>query len=467
MLYDSLAAFSIYFGSLILFGLYFYTKNKNDKDFILANRSLNYWVTAISAQASDMSDWLFMGLPGVVFAAGLVKAWIAIGLVIGMYCNWQFVAPRLRRETEKYDALTLSTYFERRLNDWRGMIRIISAVFALVFFTFYLSAELVGLGRLFVSLFGISYHTGIILGAGIAFFYTMMGGLLAVAWSDLFQGLFLLGMIMIVPIIAFFKVGGLSAITHAASMNNVSLSLLPDISLASLSSIVFLIFGWGLGYFGQPHILINFMSIKDPESLPKSKTIGITWQILALSAAVAVGLIAIPFFGESGIHQELVYVEMVRALFSPFLASFVLCGVIAATMSTMNSQLIVSASTLSEDLYKRFINPHAGDKQLLLMSRICMSIISLTACALSWSDSSMIMDLVGYAWSGLGSTFGPIILLCLYSTTINAQGAIAGMLVGGITAATFPLITKSVMPLIPGFTLGLVTTYVVSKLQKK
>ncbi len=277
-----------------------------------------------------MSSWLFLAFPAALFLRGLPEIWTAIGLVVGMWCNWQFIAPKLRTVTEQYGSLTLSSFFEHRFDDRSGTLRTVSALFALLFFTFYIASSLVGLGRLFESAFGLTYHTGIIIGLASAIIYTLLGGFIAVAWCDMFQGLFLLIMIIIVPVYATYILGGVSTVIDAAHAHNIPLTLFPSLT-GTLNSLL-LAASWGLGYFGQPHILTNFMGIDDVRNIIYAKRVGITWQIIVLSASASIGLVGIAYFAQGLPNTELLFVIMTKELFYPLLAGFILCGILAATL---------------------------------------------------------------------------------------------------------------------------------------
>lgn len=466
-------AFFIYLIVLLIIGLVSHRKSKTEADFIMGNRSLNFWLTALSAHASDMSAWLFMAFPMTIFVGGLSQIWIAIGLVVGMFLNWHFVAPKLRRATEQYDCYTLSTFFEKRFNDQSGMIRLISAIMLIAFMTHYLSAGLIAMGLLFESLFSIDYYIGITIATLVVVIYTYMGGYITVAWTDLIQGMFLLFVIILVPVIAFFHIDGAHAILEAAQSKNISLSLIPDTSFDTLFTIFTLSFGWGLGYFGMPHIITKFMGIKNADDMYKSKYLGISWQILAMAAAGCVGLIAIAFFKQELDNPELVFVEMVKTLFPPLAIGFILCGVIAANMSTMDSQILVCASVLTEDFYKKFMKKKEGPpiNHLLTASRLGVILVAIVALAIAYNKSSTVLDTVLYSWSGLGCSFGPIVLVALYSKTANKWGAIAGIIVGGVVSGIWPYVNASltdyvIFPMIPGFFMSLLAIFVVSKLTK-
>lgn len=447
-----------------------YKKRTNEADFVLGSRSLNFYVTAISAHASDMSSWLFMAFPSIVFLQGTAGIWTAVGLVIGMFCNWHFVAPKLRVMTEKTHSLTLSGYLEKRYHDQSGFIRLATGCICLLFFTFYVTSNLVALGIVFDNVFHIPYQVGVGLGCLVAIIYTIFGGYITVAWTDLFQGLFLIVMVVIVPIVAFFKIGGSSAIEHAASLRGLSLKFFPHGSFNEWVMVFFFIFGWGPGYFGQPHVLTKFMGIKNPNEMYKSKYFGISWQIIALAAAACVGLIGIGFFPGGISNPELIFITITKSLFYPFFAGLILCAILAASISTMETQILIQASILSEDVYKRFFKPKASSKELLWISRLFVFLMALLGFFIAFYKVSSIYNLVLYSWSGLGASFGPIILLSLYSRKINRHGAIAAILVGGITSALWAqvnnLISFKIPELIPAFLLSLLSAYLFSYLAR-
>ncbi len=469
---DQFFAIGLYFAILTAVGIFSRKRNATDKDFNLGNRKLNFWVTAISAHADDMSSWLFIGYPMAVFLAGGSKIWIGVGLILGMFSNWHIIAPRLRRETERYDSYTLSTYLERRFGDTSGTIRIISAIVILFFMTYYVSAGLVATGRLFETLFHIDYYIGITVAISIMLTYMFVGGFVSVAWTDFAQGLFLLVTILIVPSIAYLHIDSAAQIASVAAVKGITLSMAPDFSFSTLFSIISITAGWGLGYFGQPHILTKFMAIQNADDLKKSKYLGMTWQILVVLAATAVGLIGIAFFPEGLAKPEMVFVEMTKSLFFPFAVVFIICGIFAANMSTMDSQILVCATVLSEDFYKRIINKQATSKQILWASRLGVLLFSGLAFFMAYGQSATIMSIVEYAWSGLGSSFGPLLLVALYSKLDSPYGAMAGIGVGGLTVAVWPILNPlitsvSIVPLFPAFFCSLSAIYLVSWLTRK
>lgn len=464
-------AFFTYFLILLTVGIIAHRKQTTSADFIMGNRSLSFWLTALSAHASDMSAWLFLAFPGAIFFSGMSQMWIAGSLLFGMFLNWQLVAKKLRTSTEKFNSFTLPSFFETRFQDTNGVLRIITASISLFFLIWYLSAGLMSMGVLFESIFGINYYVGITVAVSVVVLYTFFGGFLTVAWTDFVQAIFLLFVIILVPAIAFFSLPhGWASIQESAASKEISLSLFNNFNLDSFFHILFLM-TWGLGYFGQPHIITKFMGIKDPAEMNKSKYVGMTWQTLALSAAAFVGLVGIAYFPQGISSHELVFVDMVKTLFPPFIGGFIICGIFAANMSTMDSQILVCASVFSEDVYKKIIRPAATDKEVLKISRLGVVVVAVIALSLAFYKSATILDAVRYAWSGLGCSFGPLVLMSLYSKMTNRYGAVAGILTGGIIAGSWgsirPLIINyDIPPEVPGYILGTLSIYFVSILTK-
>lgn len=464
-------AFITYFTLLLTLGLIFHKKQTTSADYIMGNRSLNFWLVALSAHASDMSAWLFMAFPMTIFTLGLPYIWIAIGLLVGMFLNWHFVAPKLRSMTEYYNCYTLPSFFEKRFHDTAGTLRLMSAIAMLIFLCHYLSGGLIAMGVLLENLFGINYFISLSIAVLVVVIYTFVGGFTTVAWTDLFQALFLLAVIIYVPVVAFSKISGWDQIVTTAHNKNIHLTFIPDHSLTSYTSIFLIALGWGLGYFGMPHVLTKFMGIKDVKEMYKSKWIGMTWQLTALSAAAVIGLIGIAYFPEGLAKSEMIFVEMVKDLFHPFVAGFILCAIIAANMSTMDSQILVCGSIMSEDLYKRIFKKAPSDKKVLWVSKCSVVFISLLALGLAFYKSSTVADTVKYSWSGLGSAFGPLVLTSLYSNKINRFGAIAGIITGTVTVLIWPFVNPlishlEIFPMIPGFFISLASIYFVSFITK-
>lgn len=468
MSFDVILAIILYFGVLLFIGVLSYKKQASSVDFILGGRSLNYYVTALSAHASDMSSWLLMAYPAVIMTEGLFQAWTAVGLILFMYLNWHFVAPKIRIATEKYNSLTLSSYFESRFNEHRGIIRVLSAIMAFIFFTIYISAGLVSLGLLFESLFQISYINGIMIGILIAIIYPLIGGYVTLAWTDLFQGLFLLAMILLVPIKAFGTIDGWHSIQEASFIKGISLSFLPNYSFETILGAIFLAAGWGLGYFGQPHIITKFMGIHNVQEMNKSKRIGISWLVITLTFATFIGLIATAYFKTPLEDNELSFVYMVKDLFPPFVASFVLCAILAAVISVMDAQILVLTSHITEDFYKKIFRKNAEHQELILVARIGILVASFTAFIIAYFQISSIYNLVFFAWTGLGLSFGPLLILSLFIKNINKYGAISGIICGGTFATLWPLADQfleiKIPAMIPGFIISSLLILIVSKI---
>ncbi|MCB1118485.1 MAG: sodium/proline symporter [Chlamydiia bacterium] len=445
-----LLAFFAYFSLLLSVGLWSHRKMTNSADFIMGGRSLNFWLTALTAHASDMSAWLFMAFPAAIYMGGMQQMWIGLSLLLGMLFTWLLVAKRLRLASEHYHCYTLSSFFEKRFQDKSGTLRILTALMTLFFLCWYIAAGLIGMGRLLESVFDMNYYLGLSVAILVAVIYTFVGGFVTVAWTDAFQATFLLGMILLVPAMA---------ATH--------IDHLPTFAFTTDSprDALYLAFGWGLGYFGMPHIITKFMGIKNPNEIKKAMVLGISWQAIALIAAALVGLIGIPFFHGTLANPELVFIEMVQILFHPFISGFILCAVFAATMSTMDSQILVCASVFSEDLYQRLINPSASQAKLLATSRLSVLLFSAIGLLLAFYNSPTVYDAVYFAWAGLGSTFGPLVIMALFFPSTNRYGAIAGLLIGGCTAILWPLTASPIPAMIPAFTLNLLTIPLVSSLR--
>ena len=475
-----LVGFITYFFIIGIIALASYLNNKKNNaaqysEVILGSRSINYVLTALSAHASDMSDWLLMAFPAALYGGGMINAWIAIGLVGGMFTVWNCIAPQLRNATEQYNCFTLSTYFEKRFDDTSGIIRIISAILSIIFFAVYIAAGLKGFGFIAESVFNIPYFMGVIVAIICAVLYIFLGGYRALAWIDCFQALFLLIVIFYVPYVALLRIGGYSAIAAAAASKNISLSLLPDTWIGMINTILMAI-SWAVGYFGTPHILTKFMGINDVREMAKAQYIGIAWQISVLSAAGLVGLIGIAYFPAMLLNKELVFIEIVKDLFSPLTIGFILSAVAGATLSVITAQILVLVSVITEDLYHATLRKQATQKELVWVYRLSILLIALCSFCISLNKTSSIQQLVHYAWMGFGCAFGPLVILSLHTTYTNKYGAYASMMIGGIIATTWHAIglpffaahyALEIPAVIPGFFLSIMSAYVFSWLTKK
>lgn len=439
----------------------------NSSNFILGGRTTHWFLTALSAHAADMSDWLFMGLPAAVYLSGGTEIWICIGLLVGMFLSWHYIAAPLREASERLNSFTLASYFKERFGGSTVLLAL-TALLSCFFFAVYLSVGIKGIGYVLKSAFGIDYHVGTFLAVILVTFYTVIGGFVSVAWIDLFQGLFLLVMLILVPVVGFFHVGGWESISYVSAARNISLSLVPDFSLKTILAVLLNPFAWSLGYFGMPHILTKFMGSANTQDMHKAKYVGISWQILALSAAIMVGIVGIAYFPQAipG-RSELIFIEMAKGLFSPWIAGVVLCAILAATISTVDSQLLVLAGLIAQDFYKQFLNKKAQKTQIYNVYRTSLVVCALVGYIIAWNEDSTIMSLVKYAWSGLGSSFGPLMIASLYSNKINKYGAIAGVISGGTVSATWNLINPSITTIqiysiVPGYIAAFVALYTVS-----
>nr|WP_122011681.1 sodium/proline symporter PutP [Maliibacterium massiliense] len=477
MSWGILIAFCLYLLVMLGIGVYFYRKTTGVSDYILGGRKLNSWVTALSAQASDMSGWLLMGLPGSLYAAGLGQVWVGLGLALGTYLNWRIVAMRLRTFTQAYgDSLTLPEYFENRFGDKTRILRTASSVFITIFFLVYTASGLVAGGKLFATVFHLPYIAAMSIGALVILLYTFLGGFMAVCWTDFIQGMLMLVAIVITPLVAINILGGWDNVSGNLLTQGGAgfLNLFNDAAGKPMTFIEIISqLAWALGYFGMPHILVRFMAIKSKDMIKKSRIIATSWVLISLGAACLVGLVGralLPELLASG-AGETVFMQMVIKLFPSFIAGILLCGILAAIMSTADSQLLVTASSISSDLYKGLINKKASDKKVLAVSRYAVLGVALLAFVFALDENSSVMDLVSNAWAGFGATFGPVVLLSLFWKRVTRNGAAAGMVTGGLTVIIWDMIQfggqtlgtiTGVYSLLVGFLLSLAVIVVVS-----
>ena len=476
-----IVAFLLYLLFMMAIGVYFYYRTHNMSDYILGGRKLGAWVTSMSAEASDMSGWMLMGLPGFAYLAGLNAGWIAVGLALGTWANWQFIARRLRKYTElANNSLTLPDFLQNRYHDKSPLIRVVMAIFILIFFIIYTSSGFVAGGKLFNTIFGIPYEYALCLGAFVIVFYTFVGGFLAVCWTDFIQGVMMFFAILIVPIAAAFTLGGFGDTYTAISITNPEFFNPFTKSDGSYTTVLELIslLAWGLGYFGQPHILVRFMAITSSSELKKATRIAMTWVVISLTAAVCVGMVGSVYLTTplNGTNSETVFLVMTDHLFSPFWAGIVLSAVLAAIMSTASAQLLVGASAVAQDLYKQFIHKDINPRELVLVTRLSVIGIALIAIALGLDPNNSILNIVAYAWAGFGATFGPALLFSLFWRRTTRNGILAGMIVVCITVLVWKevsfLVIATVYPIlqlyeiVPGFILSSLAIIIGSKLDK-
>lgn len=463
-------ALCLYFIAMIAIGLYAYKQTDDHEDYMLAGRNLPPWVAALSAGASDMSGWLVMGLPGAIYAAGFIEAWIAIGLTLGAYFNWLFVAPRLRAFTEVCNnSITIPSFLENRLHDKTRILRVLSGVVILVFFTFYISSGMVAGGIFFESAFGGNYLTGMILVSVVTLSYTLFGGFLGASLTDVAQGLMMLVALILVPVMALVATGGLgNTIDTVKSVDPGRLSFLGGDTLTTAGLIAIIsALAWGLGYFGQPHIIVRFMALRSPQEAKAARRIGISWMAISMVGAVMAGLFGLAYFTSEGApldNSEQVVLELAQVMLHPLVAGLVLAAVLAAIMSTISSQLIVTSSALVEDLYKVVNKTPATPGRLVKLGRMCVLTVAVIAGVLSISPSDTILGLVGFAWAGFGASFGPIILLSLFWRRLTNWGAIAGMISGAAMVFIWEALDTDLYEIIPAFALNLLVAVVLSLL---
>lgn len=465
-------AIGLYLLLMIAIGYYSYIKStSNVNEFLLGGRKLGPVVTALSAGAADMSGWLLMGVPGAMYASGISSSWIAIGLTIGAFFNYLLIAPRLRVYTEKaQNAITIPDYFEKRFHDHSRLLRFISAVVILVFFTLYTSAGMVSGGRLMESAFEMSYLSGLLLTTSVVVFYTFLGGFLAVSLTDFVQGAIMILALLLVPVVVLFNVGGIQeSFSIIEQKDPLLLNLWEGTTTVGILSLL----AWGLGYFGQPHILVRFMAIEKVSQLHSARRVGISWMIMTMGGAMLVGLFGIAYMAKFD-HQiqdpETIFIYFSQLLFHPFIGGFLLSAILAAVMSTISSQLLVTSSSMTEDFYKNFFKRDATEKELLITSRVSVLVVALIAILLSLNPQDTILNLVGHAWAGFGSAFGPVILLSLMWRRTTRLGAIIGMVVGGLTVLAwvyFPHDYQEWYAMIPGFLLSFLSIVIVSLLIKQ
>lgn len=469
-----IATMTLYMGVCLGLGLIAWRRTRNLGDFILGGRSLGSWVTALSAQATDMSGWLLMGLPGLAYASGFDGIWLLLGLVVGTWLNWRWIAAPLREATEKLsNSLTIPDYLERRFGDQSRALRSLSAVFILVFFVFYTSSGFVAAGRLFESLFGLPYVEAMFWGSIVMLTYTFLGGFLAVSWSDVLQGTLMFVALVLVAVIGLSLAGGVT--TTFERLQALDAALLDPFVADGGQTLgvigILSLLGWGLGYAGQPHILARFMAAKSVDHIAVARRVAMGWVIVVLVAAVIVGLtgrlvLPAPLVGTDA---EKVFIVMSTTFLHPALAGLCLAGIMAAVMSTASAQLLVASSAFTQDFYGSLFRPEATTKELLWAGRLSVLVIALLAFVIALNPDSTVLDLVAWAWAGFGAAFGPVIILSLYDSRTTRNGALAGILVGGLTVilwkqgATWGGVF-ALYELVPGFILSLVATLGVSRL---
>ena len=466
-----IVAFTAYLLLMVVIGFVAWRRTRTFDDYILGGRSLGPYVTALAAGASDMSGWLMMGLPGALYLTGASEGWIAVGLIIGAWFNWRFVAGPLRVYTERANnALTLPDYFTHRFEDRSKLLRILSALVILVFFAIYCASGIVAGARLFESMFGLPYGQAMLWGALVTIVYTFIGGFLAVSWTDTVQASLMIFALLLVPSFAIAGVGGPAA--SLALIEQVDPARLAWIGAGGLVAVVSAL-AWGLGYFGQPHVLARFMAADNLATIPRARRIAMTWMVACLAGAVATGLAGIAWFaqhpelaGPVDANPERVFIALAEHLFNPWIAGFVLSAILAAIMSTLSAQLLVCSSALTEDFYRGFVRPKAGHRELVWFGRAMVLAVALLAIWIARDPDSRVLGLVSYAWAGFGAAFGPVVLLSVFWQRMTRNGALAGMLAGAATVLLWKQTGSALYEMVPGFLAGTVAVVVFSLLDK-
>lgn len=456
----TVVVFLIYSAIIAIISFFAYRRTKTHADYILGGRSLNSPITAMGVAASDMSSWLMLGLPGVVYLYGLNQIWLPISLFIGGYLNWLYTAPRLRVYTEvAKNSLTLPAFLENRFGEGAAYLRYVAALVFLVFFTVYAASGFAGAAKTFVSAFGMEYSSALYLTAPIIILYAALGGYFAINWVDLFQGLLMLFALILIPVIAMHQFQFESTIFHAIELiDSGKINAFHELTwIGFLSSMA-----WGLGYFGQPHILVRFMSAKNTQAIALGRQICAMWMVLSLTGAVFVGLFGVAYFAtETQIAHEMVMPELTRLLVNPWIAGVIFAAIISAIMSTVAAVLMAAGSGLVNDFYSKIVRPQASQRELVFVGRLCLMVLGGLGIYLASDQTSSVFNLVANAWGGLGAAFGPVILISLYSKTMNKNSALLGMLFGAGTVLIWILLKKQyggifeLYELLPGFAMGL------------
>ena len=471
-----IAAFVIYLGIMIFVGLKNASKNNSSADFFLGGRKVGPWVTALSAEASDSSAWLLMGLPGLCYLGGIQESiWTAVGLIVGTYLSWLFVAKPLRKCSITFgDSITIPEFLSNRFKDKSHLLSIVSVIFIVLFFTIYTASGFVACAKLFNSVFGLNYHAGLAIGLVVILCYTITGGYTAVCTTDFLQGSLIFIAFIVSTLIVVFSIGGvgdsINVFKNFQELAGTELKAFDGMGIISALA-------WGLGYFGMPHIIVRFMGIRSNSEVGKARRIGIIWMIISYIGAILIGTLGTVYLKKFGItldsvSAETVFSETMKNMYPAFIAGIFLCAILAASMSTADSQLLAASSAVSQDIFKGLIKKNAEEKEVMIISRFTVFLIALIALLLSLNPNSSIFSLVSFAWSGFGGTFGPLILLSLYWKRTTAPGAIAGLICGGITDVVWHYIPASVAKIfglyeiLPAFIVCLVVTVLVSLLTK-
>jgi SSS family solute:Na+ symporter len=462
----TIASLSVYFALMLGIGVYAWRKSTaNSSEYLLSGRQLGPAVTALAAGASDMSGWLMLGLPGALFASGLVEAWIAIGLFIGALLNWIIVAPRLREQTERFgNALTIPEFLGNRFNDDKHVLRLTACIVIIVFFALYSASGLVAGGKLFQSAFGADYQTGLWVTASVVVAYVVLGGFLAISLTDFVQGTIMAIALVIVPLMAWQGLPeNVSVISTLNDIDPAMTSLFAGTTMLGIISTA----AWGLGYFGQPHIIVRFMAIRSVKDIPTARNICMAWMAITLGGAVLVGLIGRAYVESKGLSvadPETIFILLAGELFAPVAVGFLLAAILAAIMSTISAQLLVTSSSLTEDIYRLFIRRNASEKEVVTVGRVSVVAVAGVAMLLAQNPEGSVLGLVSNAWAGFGAAFGPVIILALTWQRMTLVGALAGMVTGALVVIGWIIsgLSATMYEIVPGFTSALIAVVAVS-----
>lgn len=466
-------AFILYLGLMMSIGIYYSRQQKNLSSYILGDRKMGPWLTSMSAEASDMSGWMLMGLPGYAYLNGFSSVWTGIGLIVGTWANWVLISKRLRNYTEvANNSLTIPDYLSNRFEESKNGLRLICAIFIILFFIIYTSSGFVAAGKLFNTILGIPYFESLLIGAFVVVFYTFLGGFSAVALTDFIQGTMMFFTVIYVPVAASIALGGPVPTFDLLSQQGADyFSFMPDSSgTAALLVMMVSSLGWGLGYFGQPHILVKFMAISDAKDLKKSTRIAMTWVLLSLMFSIAIGIVGKAYLSTplENANAERVFILMAESLSTPFITGIIWSAILAAIMSTSSSQLLVTSSAVSRDLFQAFLSKDASQETLIRVSRLSVLFVSAVAVYLGSDPNSYIFSIVSYAWAGFGACFGGTVLLSLYWKRMTLKGAYAGVITGGLTVLIWKQFAWfGLYELVPGFLFSVIAIITVSLLDKK
>ncbi|KUP95752.1 sodium/proline symporter PutP [Thermobifida cellulosilytica] len=483
----STVTFAAYFALMLGIGLWTYRRTTSASDFFLGGRTLNSWVSGLSANASDFSGWLLLGLPGAIYLSGLGEAWIAVGLAVGFYASWRVVAPRLRVYTERAtdarrggesDSLTLSSFLENRFGERRGVLRGVSALLILVFYLFYVASGLVAMAVLFDQVFDLPGTAAVVLGASVVVLYTFLGGFLAVSFTDVVQAAMMWLALLAVSAAALVALGGFGGVADGvAARSDALFSAFGGVALSDGAwqpterlGVLVIVSGlaWGLGYFGQPHILARFMGIRSVAHIPRARLVSVAWAVTAMALAVFVGFVGIAYFDQPLDNPESVYLSLIQALTNPWVGGLLLSAVLAAVMSTADSQLLVAAAALTEDGYRVLTRREVSPAAMVWISRVAVVGVALAAGVLAVASQDSVLELVGYAWAGFGAAFGPVVVLALYWRRMNWVGALAGMVAGGTVALVWPNVDPiGLYAMVPAVFAAVVAVFVCNPLGPK